>query len=132
MEILPVEYCDMYRDEFRGGICEQPQSSLVNDMFSVAVGDGVLEKSRTETSFFMNKKTIVGIVLIFPSGIFHTRTVAAFITIFGGGMIRDPSGDLIVPPPAFYDNVIFLTLYSLPFLISGLYIIHRSCCTAES
>ena len=48
MEIRPVEYRDRYRDEFGGGMGEQSWSGVVNDMFRIAVGDGVLEKSRTE------------------------------------------------------------------------------------
>ena len=48
VEIRPAEYRDKYRDEFGGDMGEQSWSSVVNDMFRIAVGDGVLEKSRTE------------------------------------------------------------------------------------
>ncbi len=48
IEIRPVEYRDKYRDELGGGIRDQSWGSVVNDMFRIAVRDGVLEKSRTE------------------------------------------------------------------------------------
>ena len=75
----------------------------------------------------MNKKTIIGIILIFVSGMFYVRLVASFLAVFGGGMIRDYEGNLVVPPPEFFDNGFLAALYGIPFLIFGIYLIKKSC-----
>ena len=75
----------------------------------------------------MNKKMIAGIVLVFISGMFYVRLVASFLAVFGGGMIRDYDGNLVVPPPEFFGNGFLSALYGIPFLIFGIYLIKKSC-----
>ena len=74
----------------------------------------------------MNKKTVVGMTLIFVSGMFYLRLIAFIAVMLGGGTIRDYGGNLIKPPPEFFDNGVLLALYGIPFLVSGIYLIKKS------
>lgn len=74
----------------------------------------------------MNKKIIVGILLVFTSGMFYRGLVAVFVVVFGGGKLRDGDGDLVYPSPEFFTGAFSFALYGLPFLIVGLYLIKKS------
>ena len=74
----------------------------------------------------MNKKLWVGVSLVFVSGIFYTRVAASIITVFFGGKLMNEEGILIDPPRAFHENGLIFIIYSIPFLLSGLYLIRKS------
>ena len=73
----------------------------------------------------MSKKLWLGVALVFVAGMAYLRTVAAIIALCCGGLVRNEQGDLVTPPPVFYENAGMLVLYSIPFLVSGLYLIHK-------
>ena len=75
----------------------------------------------------MNKTTIAGIAFVFISGMFYIRLASSFLVVFGGGMVRNCDGNLVVPPPEFFDNGFLSALYGIPFLILGIYLIKKSC-----
>ena len=75
--------------------------------------------------FIMSKKLWLGVALVFVAGMAYLRVVAVIIALCCGGVVLNEQGDFVTPPRGFYETAGVLVLYSIPFLVSGLYLIHK-------
>jgi len=74
----------------------------------------------------MNKKLWIGVALLFVAGIFYSNLVGVTILQFNGGLITDDNGDFIVAPQSYYYNTLYYMIYSIPFIVVGIYLVKNS------
>ena len=74
----------------------------------------------------MNKKLVIGVALIFVSGILYFNMVGVILLQFTGGTLMDQEGIMFEPNQSFYNNALYYVIYSIPTMLSGLYLIIRS------